>query len=349
MPDDVVLSLLGKNKVSASGASQPQRSGADLEFQQRTGVDFNKVSADEIVSAQEKAKARGVKRPTLEDIAPILQKGQLGKSPSVEQAVKGEEQKQGLEQQFQEAGVFKDVNQQPIISPEQENLGVIKDIFLSLIPENTRKTLRGIDTFGGALDFSKPPKNQAEAEIQTKALTSEFQSQVGKEIDGRIEDTEKVLINNGIPLGGVGGVVGGAIIGGAVGGPFSQFVGSDRTISNLELALSQYNEMITLPAQAVSSSGMSSTEAFDKLNRMEDGIDALEYELKKAAITSPNVRISLRGRGVDARLLKLKEKIQVERQQVAFTTTQQAFGEVPLSDAALFLQELKSKNKNEKE
>lgn len=242
----------------------------------------------------------------------------------------------GLESTFEEQGVFKDVTQVPISTPEQENLGVVKRIAESLIPDSIQK----INDF---FTLKAPGDVIPEAEIRTieAEIKEGVRAETSIEIDDRIEETEDLLVQNGIPLLSV---VGGAIIGSAVSGPVGEFVGTDGQIASLELALSQYNEMITIPARSLDA-GLTPSEAFDKYNRMEDSILALDSELRTAALTSPKVALALRGRGVDARLIKLKEKLQEGRRDVAFRMAQESFGEIELTDSLLFLRRLRDERK----
>lgn len=251
----------------------------------------------------------------------------------------------GLEKRFEERGVFKKIVQEPIISPEQENLGVIVRIGKNLLPKSLTKTLRAIDTIGGRLDFSKKkPIPQAEITTIAEDIRQAVVAETSAEIDVRIEDTEQILLQQGIPLlpiitGAIGVIAAGTIL-----RPIGEFVGTDGQIASLELALSQYNEMITIPSRSLTA-GLAPSDAFDKLDRMEDGILALESELRRAALTSPKVALALRGRGVDARLIKLKEKLQEGRRTVAFRITQEAFGEVELSKSLIFLRNLQNERK----
>lgn len=255
----------------------------------------------------------------------------------MEMETKAEETLPGV---FEEAGVFKDIEQMPIIPPEQENLSVILRIGESLIPKSLTKAYKTIDTLGGLADFKKPI-SQAEITMINDDLKNVIEIETSAEIDARIEETEKGLVEMGIP---VLPLIGAAVITGAIAAPTKEFVGTDGQIRSLELALSQYNEMITIPARSVLS-GLPPEMAFDKYDKMEADILALEEQLKLSALTSTKVALALRGRGVEARLFKLKEKLQEGRRLVALRMTQEAFGEVEVSKSMAFLRRLQNERK----
>ena len=253
--------------------------------------------------------------------------------------------KSGLEQQFQEAGVFKEVTQEPIISPEQQDLGVMFRIAKSIIPKGVRKAFLALpgqeDPFDVQLEKGEEAVTQAEINFRTQLLQQAVTSEISLEIDKEIEESEEVLIQQGIPLVGVLGTV---IVGTVVAQPLAQFIGTDKQIGNLEQALSLYSETLTRPAGAVVN-GLSVDEAFQKLNRMEAGILLLEEQLKLAAITSPNVALSLRNAGIETRLLNLKDRLSFERTNVANRAAGIAFGEIELTRSMAFLQGLKKSRK----
>lgn len=245
-----------------------------------------------------------------------------------------------LEQQFEEAGVFRDISLEPIISPEQENLGVIGRIFNDITGGkfDTSKGILGDKSALTGTLFGKndKPISQAEITMIEADIKAGIRAETLVQIDDRIEETEELLIQNGIPLVGI---LGTAIIAQAVIKPTAEFVGTDGQIKSLELALSQYNEMITIPSRSLDA-GVSVDEAFARYNRMEDSLLALESQLQLSALTSPKVAISLKGRGIDARLFKLKSKLQEGREIVAFRASQEALGEVDVPKSLVFLRDL---------
>ena len=241
----------------------------------------------------------------------------------------------GLEAQFEEAGVFKEPEIVPIISPEQENLGVILRIAEDVIPG-----LKTLKDFSKRFDL-KEAIPQAEITMIAEDIKEGIIAETSVEIDIRIDETETQLTEMGLA---VFPIVGAAVVGGIVAGPTREFVGTDGQIASLELALSQYNEMITIPARSIQS-GLPPEIAFEKLDRMEEGILALESQLKISALTSVKVGLALRGRGVEARILKLKEKLQESRRIVALRMTQEAFGEVDVPRSMAFLRQLQNERK----
>ena len=244
--------------------------------------------------------------------------------------------------------VFEEPVVEPIIQPEQENLSVMVRIVKSLIPKSISKAFKDIDTVGGILDFKETePISQAEITMIAADLQEAVIAESSVEIDKRIEETEELLIQQGIPLAAIATVVGAAVVGGIVAAPIKEFVGTDGQIRSLELALSQYNEMVTIPARGIDS-GLDPQVAFDKLSRMEDGILALEAQLKISALKSVKVGLALRGRGVEARLLKLKEKIQEARRIVFGKMAQEAFREVEVTESIRFLRRLQNEGKKSK-
>ncbi len=250
-----------------------------------------------------------------------------------------------VQQQFEEEGVFKEIVQEPIISPEQENLGVIARIANNLLGGafDTSKGILGDKTALEGTIFAPDAEPIPQAGITTieKDLEEGIRTETLAQIDVRIDETETILIENGIPLAAAAG---GAIIGAALIAPIKEFVASDGQIASLELALSQYNEMLTIPSRSLDA-GLTPTEAFDKYNRMEEGMLALESELRRAALTSTKVGLALRGRGVDARLIKLKEKLQEGRRNVANKILQEGFGEVDILQSLVFLRSLQNERK----
>ncbi len=258
--------------------------------------------------------------------------------------------KPGLEATFVERQVGKEVIQEPIIPPEQENLGVMLRIAESIIPDIIKQETKiaGIpikDLIGG--------KKKAISQVEITTIAADLReaviSQSSAEMDRIIIDTENGITEIGLlppnflpPVTkevGVAGIVAAGVAGGIVSGPIKEFVGTDGQIRSLELALSQYNEMITIPARSIAA-GLPPEIAFDKLDRMEEGILALESQLKLSSLTSTKVALALRGRGIEARLLKLKEKLQEGRLLVFQRATQEAFGEVDIPSSMSFLRSL---------
>jgi len=258
------------------------------------------------------------------------------------------ESREEVSQEFEDRGVFKEPVIEPIISPEQENLGVIGRIAKDIIPDiggfsggifGDKSVLKG--TIFESKD-KQEPISQAEITTITADLQESIVAETSLEIDKRIDDAEIKLIQNGIPILPV---VGGAVVASAIAGPTREFVGTDGQISSLELALSQYNEMLTIPSRSLDS-GLSTSEAFDKYDRMEDNILALERQLKISSQTSPKVALALKGRAIEARILKLKEKIQEGRRKVASRVLSEGFGEVDIPKSLVFLNKLQNDRKS---
>jgi len=324
-----------KKKLEAQAKIDQQRLAEGQAFIKAREKEANKISGGATPTGREMQQATAnveAKEPT-----------QMRTPAEVTAA--GEE----VKAQFEEAGVFKEVTQEQIIPPEQENLGVMLRIAKSLMPKSISDAYKKIDTIGGALDFSSTDKiPQAEITFVAEELKQVIIDETSAEIDTRIEDTEGILIQNGIPLIGVlGTVVGGAVIGSAIAAPVKEFVGTDGQIASLELALSQYNEMITIPSRSLDS-GLSAQDAFDKYDRMEEGISALEQQLKISAMTSPKVALALKGRAVEARLIKLKEKLQEGRRIVAAKVLAEGFGEVDTPASIIYLRKLQDERKEKK-
>ena len=252
--------------------------------------------------------------------------------------------------QFEERGVFREITQEPILPPEQENLGVVTRIIKDLLPDfstgifGDRSALK--DTFL-ALEKGEPI-SQAEITMIEEDIREGIIVETSSEIDLRIDETEGILIQNGLGLVPLATGAAGVLVAQAITRPLAQFIGTDGQIASLELALSQYNEMITIPARSIDGSGLPPEIAFDKYDRMEEGILTLESQLKLSALTSPAVALSLKGRAIEARLIKLKEKLQEGRRIVALRVTQEAFGEVEIPKSVAFLRRLQEdRKKNE--
>lgn len=321
-----------REKAEDKGLTASGREGL---LKQASDEDRRQVQINTELQRRQTLRGQGLREPSKLE-AGVEQQLEVAPEQIAEQPLP-EEEKTQLAQTFEEQKVFDPVTHEPILPPEMEGAGVVKDIALNLLPENIRKPLANLLDFN-LKDYAQTPEGAA---IQAAAVQDAVISATSNEIDTRIGETEQVLIENGIGFGGLAAGAGGVLVAQTITRPLSAFVGTDKQISNLELALSQYNEMITIPARSIDS-GLSPDIAFDKLNRMEEGILALESELKRAAITSPDVRISLRGLGVDARLIKLKEKLQEGRRQVAAKMAARAFGEVPVTSSVAFLQQLQN-------
>ena len=238
-----------------------------------------------------------------------------------------------------ERRVFEEPKQELIIPPEMENLSVMARIGRSIIPKPVRDTM---DFFNLQKTINKQEAlSMAEISMLEGDLKQGVEIATSQEIDARIDETENILKLNGIPLLAV---VGTTLVGQAVLSPIREFIGSDGQITSLENALSQYNEMISIPARSVEA-GLSPEMAFDKLDRMEEGILALERQLKLSAMESPKVAIALRGRALEARLYKLKTKLQEARIKVLSVQAQEAFGEREVVDSMAFLRRLQNEGK----
>lgn len=272
----------------------------------------------------------------------------LGEEPiqqtSVEEARGREQRLQELTSTLEEGGVFKQEQiQQPIISPEQQNLGVMTRIAQSLVPKGVRDVLFRLpgqeSPFDKIVGEQQEAITDAEINYQNHLLKAAIDSEINSELDAEIAKAEETLTQFGIgaPLAGAAGIV----LGGAFLQPLSQFVGDDRKIGNLEQALSLYSEALSRPASAVQN-GLSPEEGFAKLNRIEAAIFLLEERIKLAALTSPNVAISLRNAGIETRLQNLKDRLQFERTNIANKAIAQATEEQPITQSAAYLQQLKA-------
>ena len=278
---------------------------------------------------------------------------QLEREEEEATALRIEEAKPGLTETFEEAGVFKTAEQGLIIPPEKEQLlGVTLRIFDSIIPQIV-KDRSVIGMLKGGFDkfikeFDETTITSAEITMIEEDLKLAVIAQTSVEINTIIDDTTGLLIEQGLipaeflpPIKekSILAVAGGAVAGQAILRPVSEFIGTDGQIRSLELALSQYNEMITIPARSIAS-GLPPELAFEQYNRMEESLLALEEQLQISSLTSPKVALALRGRGIEARLLKLKKKLQEGREIVALKMTQEAFGEVDIPTSIVFLRQL---------
>jgi len=259
----------------------------------------------------------------------------------VKQRAHIEEQKGILEEQFREAGVFDPAPEiVPITTPEQENLGVMGRIAKSLIPSgiferfNLNKVLE---------NAGKERLNEAEVQIGMAQVTNAIDAAAIQSIDTAI-DEQVQIIENAIPLLGIGKIVGGVIVGGVLTDAIAQFVGSDKEVRNLEFAMTNLNTIYADITRAVNK-GMTPQAAFDQLNKMEAVVNHLERLIQQAANTSPNIAISLRGRGIETKILQGRQKLQATRIEVASIAAQRAFGEVDVPGSMAFLQEMETKYK----
>jgi len=259
----------------------------------------------------------------------------------VKQRAHIEEQKGILEEQFREAGVFDPAPEiVPITTPEQENLGVMGRIAKSLIPSgiferfNLNKVLE---------NAGKERLNEAEVQIGMAQVTNAIDAAAIQSIDTAIDEQVQIM-ENAIPLLGIGKIVGGVIVGGVLTDAIGQFVGSDKEVRNLEFAMTNLNTIYADITRAVNK-GMTPQAAFDQLNKMEAVVNHLERLIQQAANTSPNIAISLRGRGIETKILQGRQKLQATRIEVASIAAQRAFGEVDVPGSMAFLQEMETKYK----
>jgi len=342
-----VLDLIPKGKVPKKKKEEKPTVSVNIEeskpFPAPEESEKRKEEAQAFLRRREKLRSKGL---SMEE-ATARAEEEAGRQKTPEE-VKAAQQELGST--FEERGVFKETEQERIIPPEQENLGVMVRILKSLVPKSVSKALKEIDTMGGLLDFEEKrekgkPISQAEITTFEEDLKNVVEIETSTEIDTRLEDTEEILTQNGIPLGAILTGVGAVGLAGIVREPISEFVGTDGQIKSLEVALSQYNEMMTIPARAVDSGSLDPMTAFDKYDRMEENLLALEQQLKLSALTSSKVALALRGRAIEARLLKLKEKLQEGRGRVAAAMAAEAFGEKKIPESVAFLRRLQNEKK----
>lgn len=231
-----------------------------------------------------------------------------------------------LAQELTEAGVFKPVTQVDIVESEQENIGVMGDIIKSVLPDVVLDLL-AFDINDVATKAGVGPIKQdgvmtrTEATIQKSLVTNAAQTGVSLDIDNKI-DEEAQVIEQGLGVGVLIGAVAGPIISGTLGGPVSQAVGSDKTIKNLEAAVTNLDKIHTDILRGVDSGALSPARGFEKLNTIDQIMNDLESGIQEAALQSPNVRISLRGREIRSRIFSSREKLQATRGEVAVTAIQ---------------------------
>ena len=185
--------------------------------------------------------------------------------------------------------------------------------------------------------------NEAEVQIGMAQVTNAIDAAAIQSIDTAI-DEQVQIIENAIPLLGIGKIVGGVIVGGVLTDAIAQFVGSDKEVRNLEFAMTNLNTIYADITRAVNK-GMTPQAAFDQLNKMEAVVNHLERLIQQAANTSPNIAISLRGRGIETKILQGRQKLQATRIEVASIAAQRAFGEVDVPGSMAFLQEMETKYK----
>lgn len=306
-----------------------------------------------VLTAEERENLQSIRRrggtPISENVREALTEiRDPARARELEQQKQTEQAKEELPGTFEEAGVFKDVEQERIIPPEQENLGVMGRILKAMIPASldTSKGLLGDRSALNGTIFNRvekgEPVSQAEITMLEDDLKEEIKAETSAEIDQRLQDTEETLMANGISLTAIGTGIGAIVVASAVRQPVGEFIGTDGQIASLENALSQYNEMTVLPARGVKSGSLDPQKAFDKYDRMEEQIFQLEQQLKLSAQESTKVALALRGRALEARLLKLKEKIQDGRREVALVMTSEAFGEIEIPQSVSFLRSLQN-------
>lgn len=247
-----------------------------------------------------------------------------------------------------ERRVFDPIEQLTISTEAEEDLRVMVRIAKSLIPESLSKVYKAIDTIGGLADFNKKTFiSPSEITSINEDMKAAIEAESSAQIDARIDDTNQLLIETGISIPILPLVVG-AVAVSTISKPISEFTGTDGQIKSLELALSQYNEMITIPARSLAV-GLDPMIAFDKYDEMELGIIALEQQLKQSGRTSIKVALALRGRGIEARVLKLKEKLQEGRRIIFNRMAQEVFGEVDVPKGMTWVRNLQRDLKSKRE
>lgn len=256
------------------------------------------------------------------------------------------EERAVAEEQIAQRATEERVFEQPVLEPlvpegmRQGSAGVIFDIAKNVLGQGLLQKA-GIVNLKSDLQKATEENRDLAAEefaMLQKRVKIAVGDETTAEMDKQIKTAEENLVAFGLPVPAVTGAAGG-LASGTILPTISEAIGDNKKIGFLDTALSQYTETIPTVAASIDS-GVSPDTIYDKLDRMEAGVNYLEEEIKLAAIQSSNVQISLRDKGIELRILKIKEKIQAARQATLAKEAARAFGEVELTDSMAFLQSL---------
>lgn len=270
--------------------------------------------------------------------------------------------KTGLEERFAR-GEFEFPEQVPIIDPALTgDLRVIKDIMKELGSTLGITALQvlgakkvGVKERRFPIDLSKEPKTNAELQMQTTLMLDTTQQGINEVLTLAINNANDEVIRSlgpvklkpikekaviGIPpAAAVVGTATALILGAAVFDALRQAIGTDKMIKNLEAAIINYDQ-IPLDIFNAVDNGLPPEIAFTHLQTIEDSINALEDSLQLAAITSPNVRVSLRGVEIESKIKKVRGEIVKMRFAIARKQLDVAFGVEQLPSSVAFLQQM---------
>lgn len=211
-----------------------------------------------------------------------------------------------LAEKFGEAGVFEEPVLEPIISREQENLGVILDIGLSLIPDFGEKLgIKALDPRGIKRRIAKERITETEIAMESFKIDKVMQTEIGKSFDNEIDETIKGMevVEFGLGIGG------GILIGWGISifaEPIKQWIGDDKKVKNLTTGLVKFETIISEIESVVVAGDMPYNDGLRRIQYIESIIDNFEAELKLASIQSANVRISLKGRDIEGKILSAR-------------------------------------------
>ncbi len=250
-------------------------------------------------------------------------------------------QREELASEFGAAGVFEEPEVVPIISPEQENAGVLMDMLVSLI---------GIDKLPsppGGIDEDTPAFRKRLAEervtetelaIQNLRIDKTLASEIVTTYDEEIEATMVEMGLVSLPLlAAVGAGVGGFV------GSFAQLIGTDKKVKNLTTGIVKLETIATDIASTVSSGDMDTTEGFERIKQISLILDNMEAQLQLAAIDSANVRISLKGRDVAIKIFSGRSRINTSLREVAGFKIEGLIENSPAHQKAATLADLKTR------
>ncbi len=222
---------------------------------------------------------------------------------------------EALAQKFGEAGVFEQPVLVPIISPEQENAGVLLDMATSLF--KFRKEAEGLsEIFRGKEDDAAIRRRLAEervSETELAVIAAQIDDKVKSEITATYDDEiEATVVEMGLGVG----VITGAVVGGFVGSA-SQLIGTDKKVKNLATGVVKLETLTTSIASTVESGDMDKDEGTRRILLIETIVDNFEAELQLAAIDSANVRISLKGRDISVKIFSSRERSNEAKKKIA--------------------------------
>ena len=92
---------------------------------------------------------------------------------------------------------------------------------------------------------------------------------------------------------------------------------SERSVGNIDSALSQIRETLTLPVQLATANPLNIPMAYEMITDFEEDVRGYEKDIKLKEIFTPTMKLTGRARPIHQRIKKLDVAIELSRQQIA--------------------------------